>query len=142
MKVHKKLIMNLNYMREVNLKDLLGRDEVKLDRDGIADYLTGKTVLVTGAGGSIGSEISRQIATFKPKKLILLDIYENNIYDIQNELSRKMPEINKNIVIASVRDRSRMEQIFHKYRPQVVFHAAAHKHVPLMEDNPSEAIKK
>jgi len=133
--------VNLNKMRDVDLKDLLGRPEVKLDKAGISEYLCGKTVLVTGAGGSIGSELCRQIASFKPKKLILVDIYENNIYDIQNELSRKIPELEKQVLIASVRDRKRIDEIFNKYKPQVVFHAAAHKHVPLMEDNPSEAIK-
>lgn len=133
--------VSLNQMRDVDLKDLLGRPQVKLDRKGIEEYLTGKTVLVTGAGGSIGSELCRQIAAFKPLRLILLDIYENNIYEIQNELSRKIPELNKAVVIASVRDKRRMDEIFERYKPQVVFHAAAHKHVPLMEDSPSEAIK-
>lgn len=133
--------VSLNQMRDVDLKDLLGRPQVKLDRRGIEEYLTGKTVLVTGAGGSIGSELCRQIASFKPSKLIMVDIYENNIYEIQNELNRKMPELNKAVIIASVRDKGRMDEIFNRYKPQVVFHAAAHKHVPLMEDSPSEAIK-
>lgn len=133
--------INLNQMRDVDLKDLLGRPEVKLDRQGIEEYLTGKRVLVTGAGGSIGSELCRQIAAFKPSNLIMVDIYENNIYEIQNELNRKKPEQNKAVIIASVRDKRRMEEIFNRYKPQVVFHAAAHKHVPLMEDSPSEAIK-
>lgn len=133
--------INLNQMRDVDLKDLLGRPQVKLDRQGIEEYLTGKRVLVTGAGGSIGSELCRQIAAFKPSNLIMVDIYENNIYEIQNELNRKKPELNKAVIIASVRDKRRMEEIFNRYKPQVVFHAAAHKHVPLMEDSPSEAIK-
>lgn len=133
--------VNLNKMRDVDLKDLLGRDEVKLDKSGISEYLTNKTVLVTGAGGSIGSELVRQISMFNPKKLVLLDIYENSVYDLQNELSRKMPNLNKDVIIASVRDRQKIEEIFKEYKPQVVFHAAAHKHVPLMEFNPSEAIK-
>ncbi|MEG2018418.1 MAG: nucleoside-diphosphate sugar epimerase/dehydratase [Clostridium sp.] len=133
--------VNLNKMRDVDLKDLLGRPEVKLDREGISQYLEGKAVLVTGAGGSIGSELCRQIAAFKPSKLIMVDIYENNIYEIQNELNRRWPELNKAVIIASVRDKRRMDEIFNRYKPKVVFHAAAHKHVPLMEDSPSEAIK-
>ncbi|SHK18528.1 NDP-sugar epimerase, includes UDP-GlcNAc-inverting 4,6-dehydratase FlaA1 and capsular polysaccharide biosynthesis protein EpsC [Clostridium cavendishii DSM 21758] len=133
--------VNLNKMRDVDLKDLLGREEVKLEHNGISEYLTNKVVLVTGGGGSIGSELCRQIARFNPKELLILDIYENNAYDIQNELLRKYPELNQKVFIASVRDRRRLEQIFKDYKPEVVFHAAAHKHVPLMEFNPTEAIK-
>ena len=133
--------INLNQVRDVDLKDLLGRDEVELDKNGISDYLTNKVVLVTGGGGSIGSELCRQIATFKPKKLLILDIYENSAYDLQNELNRSIPELSKEIIIASVRDRRRLEEIFEEFKPDVVFHAAAHKHVPLMEENPQEAIK-
>lgn len=133
--------LDLKQVRDVDLKDLLGRDEVQLDKVGINDYLNNKVVLVTGGGGSIGSELCRQIAVFNPKKLLILDIYENSAYDLQNELTRFMPSLNKEIIIASVRDRKRMEEIFKNYRPNVVFHAAAHKHVPLMESNPQEAIK-
>ena len=133
--------ISMKSMRDVNLKDLLGRDEVNLDKDGISDYIEGKTILVTGGGGSIGSELCRQIANYNPKLLLILDIYENNAYDLQNELTMKMPYLNKQVIIASVRDKARLSQIFKKYKPDIVFHAAAHKHVPLMEDNPSEAIK-
>ena len=133
--------INLNHVRDVDLKDLLGREEVVLDKEGIDDYIKDKVVLVTGGGGSIGSELCRQIATFKPRKLVILDIYENSVYDLQNELSRNMPELDKAVIIASVRDKKKMEQVFEEYRPNVVFHAAAHKHVPLMEYNPGEAIK-
>ena len=133
--------VNLTKMRDVNLKDLLGREEIKLDKEYVGSYLENKVVLVTGGGGSIGSELCRQISRFNPKKLLILDIYENSVYDLQNELSRTVPNIEKIVIIASVRDRKRMSKIFKKYKPQVVFHAAAHKHVPLMENNPGEAIK-
>ncbi|MGG7078787.1 polysaccharide biosynthesis protein [Clostridium sardiniense] len=133
--------VNLTKMRDVNLKDLLGREEIKLDKADVEVYLKDKVVLVTGGGGSIGSELCRQIANFNPKKLLILDIYENNAYDLQNELNRSFPNVDKFVIIASVRDKHRMERVFKKYKPQVVFHAAAHKHVPLMEDNPEEAIK-
>ena len=133
--------IDLKKVRDVDLKDLLGREEVQLDKSGISDYLTDKIILVTGAGGSIGSELCRQIATFNPKKLLILDIYENNAYDLQNELSRNYPELNKEVIIASVRDKKRLEEIFDEFKPNVIFHAAAHKHVPLMEVNPQEAIK-
>jgi FlaA1/EpsC-like NDP-sugar epimerase len=128
-------------IREVKVEDLLGRDAIVLDNEGISDYITDKTVLVTGGGGSIGSELCRQIAKFNPKELLILDIYENNAYDLQNELKYNFPKLNLKVIIASVRDRRRMEKVFDEFRPEVVFHAAAHKHVPLMEDNPSEAIK-
>lgn len=128
-------------IREVEIEDLLGRDPINLNNIEICGYLKDKRVLVTGGGGSIGSELCRQIANFDPAELIILDIYENNAYDLQNELKRKMPHLNLKVLIGSVRDEDRMEQIFRKYRPQVVFHAAAHKHVPLMEDSPREAIK-
>ncbi|MGL4990055.1 MAG: polysaccharide biosynthesis protein [Sarcina sp.] len=128
-------------MRDVDLRDLLGRDEIKLDKTGIRDYVENKVVLVTGGGGSIGSELCRQIARYKPKLLLILDIYENNAYEIQNELRMKYPNLKQHAIIASVRERWRMESIFKDYRPQVVFHAAAHKHVPLMEFSPLEAIK-
>ncbi|WP_303864655.1 nucleoside-diphosphate sugar epimerase/dehydratase [Alkalibaculum bacchi] len=128
-------------IREVEIEDLLGRDPINLNNAEICGYLKHKRVLVTGGGGSIGSELCRQIANFDPAELIILDIYENNAYDLQNELKRKMPHLNLTVLIGSVRDEDRMEQIFRKFRPQVVFHAAAHKHVPLMEDSPREAIK-
>lgn len=133
--------ISLNEMRNVDVKDLLGREPVKLDNKGISDYITDKVILVTGGGGSIGSELCRQIVNYSPKELIILDIYENNAYDLQNELIRKYPDLNLKVLIASVRDKRRLEKIFEEYRPHVVFHAAAHKHVPLMEFNPEEAIK-
>ena len=128
-------------MREVDIKDLLGREEVKLDKEGIKGYIKNKTVLVTGGGGSIGSELCRQIAKHSPKRLIILDIYENNAYDIQNELKRKYSDLDLRTIIASVRDKDRLNKIFAEENINVVFHAAAHKHVPLMENNSEEAIK-
>lgn len=131
----------LSKVRNVDVEDLLGRKPVKLDTKGIKDYLEGKIVIVTGGGGSIGSELSRQIARFNPGKLIIIDIYENNAYDLQNELRYDFPDLDLDVLIASVRDKKRIDSIFNEYRPDVVFHAAAHKHVPLMEHSPSEAIK-
>lgn len=131
--------ISMKSLRNVEVEDLLGRDPVKLENDGIQDYITGKTVLVTGAGGSIGSELCRQIVAYQPKELLLLGHGENSIYLIHRELSPKGVKLIP--IIADVQDRTRLEQVFTKYQPQVVFHAAAHKHVPLMEDNPSEAIK-
>ena len=128
-------------IKDVDVEDLLGRDPVQLDNKGIEDYIKGKTILVTGAGGSIGSELCRQIAVFRPKKLILFDIYENSVYDIQNELKEDFPDMNMSVLIGSIRDRNRLHEVFSKYKIDVVFHAAAHKHVPLMEDSPKEAIK-
>jgi len=128
-------------IRDVNIEDLLGREPVKLDCTEIASFLEDRVVLVTGGGGSIGSELCRQIAAFKPKQLIILDNYENNLYDIQNELEFKHPDLYLVPIIANIREKSRLENIFRKYNPDVVFHAAAHKHVPLMEANPTEAIK-
>lgn len=128
-------------IREVKIEDLLGREEVTLNLNEISSYIKNENILVTGGGGSIGSELCRQIAKFKPKKLIILDIYENNAYDIQNELRYTYPQLELETVIASVRDLERLKLIFNTYKPSVVFHAAAHKHVPLMELNPSEAIK-
>lgn len=133
--------VSIQKIREVEIEDLLGRDEIKLDMDEICNYLKGRKVLVTGGGGSIGSELCRQIARFEPEELIILDIYENNAYDIQNELLRNYDDLNLKVLIASVRDRNRIEEIMKNDRPDVVFHAAAHKHVPLMEENPAEAIK-
>ena len=133
--------ISVNKMRDVDLRDLIGREEVKLDKSGIEKYINNKIVLVTGGGGSIGSELCRQIAKFNPKLLLILDIYENNAYDLQNELSYNEPNLNKKVIIASVRDKARLSQIISAYKPNIIFHAAAHKHVPLMEDNPPEAIK-
>lgn len=128
-------------IKDVELEDLLGREPVVLDNKGISDYLNNKVVLVTGAGGSIGSELCRQIAQFGPKLLVLFDIYENTVYDIQNELKHDYPNLNIKVLIGSVRDKDRLREIFDRYDINVVFHAAAHKHVPLMEDSPKEAIK-
>lgn len=133
--------ISFNKMKDVDLKDLVGREEVKLDKQGIEEYIKDKVVLVTGGGGTIGSELCRQIAKFSPRLLLILDIYENNVYDIQNELSYNEPNLNKKVIIASVRDKCRLNQVINEYRPSIIFHAAAHKHVPLMEDNPEEAIK-
>ena len=130
-----------NQMRKVSVEDLLGRDVIRVNLDEIADYLSDKVVLVTGGGGSIGSELCRQIADHRPKQLIIFDIYENNAYDIQQELKRKHPNLDLAILIGSVRDSRRIMEVFEHFRPQIVFHAAAHKHVPLMEYSPCEAIK-
>mgnify|MGYP000445220279 CR=1 FL=1 len=128
-------------VRDVNIEDLLGREPVNLDVNEVSSYVKGQVVLITGGGGSIGSELCRQIAEFEPKKLIILDTYENNAYDIQNELLYNKPELELYTVIANIREKQRLDNIFKKYKPNVVFHAAAHKHVPLMEANPTEAIK-
>ena len=128
-------------IRDVDVLDLLGRDSVQVDLSQIAEYLSGKTVLVTGGGGSIGSELCRQIAGHRPKRLVIFDIYENNAYDIQQELRRTHPGLELITLIGSVRDTERVNMLFGTYRPEIVFHAAAHKHVPLMEDSPNEAIK-
>ena len=133
--------VNMSKIRDVNIEDLLGREEVKLNNENINKYIKGKVILVTGGGGSIGSELCRQIARFGPGVLLIFDIYENNVYDVEMELNYKYPKLNKKIIIGSIRDVNRLEDIFQKYRPQVVFHAAAHKHVPLMENNPAEAVK-
>lgn len=134
----KKLFENL---RDVEIEDILGRDPIKLDNKNIESLIKEKVILVTGAGGSIGSELCRQIIKYKPQKLVMLDIYENNLYDIEQELKFKFPKMNIDAVIASVRDKKRLNQVFEKYKPYLVFHAAAHKHVPLMENSPLEAIK-
>ena len=128
-------------LREVDVQDLLGRDEIGADLNKIMRYIANKTVLVTGGGGSIGSELCRQIALHNPKELIVLDIYENNAYDIEQELKRKYPELKLLTLIASIRDENKIRDVFKKYRPQIVFNAAAHKHVPLMETSPNEAVK-
>ena len=133
--------VSVSMLREVQIEDLLGREPVNLEMDEIMDYVQGKTVLVTGGGGSIGSEICRQVALHNPGLLIILDIYENNAYDVQNELLAKYPDMNLKVLIGSVRNRKRIDSIFEQYHPELVFHAAAHKHVPLMEDSPNEAIK-
>ena len=133
--------VNVSKLRDVELEDLLGREPITVDMDSILGYVQGKVVLVTGGGGSIGSELCRQIANHKPKQLIIVDIYENSVYDIQQELKLKFPDLNLMVLIASVRNTNRMNYIFSKYCPNIVYHAAAHKHVPLMEDSPTEAIK-
>lgn len=133
--------VDIKKIRDVDIEDLLGREPVNIDIDEICGNIENQVVLVTGGGGSIGSELCRQISRFKPKKLLILDIYENNAYDIQNELKLKYDYLDLVVLIASIRDRKRMEQIFYSYKPNIVFHAAAHKHVPLMEANPTEAIK-
>ncbi|SNT24128.1 NDP-sugar epimerase, includes UDP-GlcNAc-inverting 4,6-dehydratase FlaA1 and capsular polysaccharide biosynthesis protein EpsC [Anaerovirgula multivorans] len=133
--------VSIKEIRDVEIEDLLGREPVKVDLEEISCYLTEKVVLVTGGGGSIGSELCRQIVGFHPRKLLIVDIYENNAYDIQNELVRKYPDLDLEVLIASVRDKRRLEEIFTLHSPEVVFHAAAHKHVPLMEASPQEAIK-
>ena len=135
---NKKLFENL---RDVEIEDILGRDPIKLDNNNIESLIKDKTILITGAGGSIGSELCRQIIKYKPEKLVMLDIYENGLYDIEIELKTKYPKSKIEAIIASVRDKKRLEEIFEKYNPYLVFHAAAHKHVPLMENSPLEAIK-
>ncbi|PKM55423.1 MAG: nucleoside-diphosphate sugar epimerase [Firmicutes bacterium HGW-Firmicutes-5] len=134
--------VSMSKIRDIEIEDLLGRDEVNLNVRQIASYIEGQVIMVTGGGGSIGSELCRQIAKFNPQKLIILDIYENNAYDIQNEiLSTYKKSINLDVIIASVRDREAIFEIVKEHRPDVIFHAAAHKHVPLMERSPKEAIK-
>ncbi len=133
--------VSVSKLQEVEIEDLLGREPVKTNIEEIMGYVSGKVVMVTGGGGSIGSELCRQIAGHHPKQLIIVDIYENNAYDIQQELVRKYRDLDLKVLIASVRNTNRMEQIFETYRPDIVYHAAAHKHVPLMEDSPNEAVK-
>ncbi|WP_261813679.1 polysaccharide biosynthesis protein, partial [Paraclostridium bifermentans] len=134
--------VDIKKIRDVQIEDLLGREPIKVNLAEMSEYLQNKVVLVTGGGGSIGSELCRQVASFNPKQLIILDNYENNAYAIQQELIRKYgSSLNLKTIIASIREEKRMDEIFNKYRPDAVFHAAAHKHVPLMEKSPSEAIK-
>jgi len=133
--------VNVSQLRKVDVIDLLGRDQIRVDLDSIMGYVKDKVILVTGGGGSIGSELCRQIATHKPKQLIIFDIYENSAYDIQQELVKKYPELNLKVLIGSVRNTNRVNSVFEEYRPNIIYHAAAHKHVPLMEDSPNEAIK-
>lgn len=134
--------VDINQIRSVEIEDLLGRDAIVLDNAKVEEYISDKTVMVTGGGGSIGSELCRQIAEHNPKTLIIFDIYENSSYDIQNELLREYGDsLDLKVLIGSVRDRKRLKAVFEKYRPNIVFHAAAHKHVPLMQESPFEAIK-
>lgn len=130
----------MNSLRDVQIEDLLGRDPVHLDNKNINSLIKNKTVLVTGGGGSIGSELCRQIVKYDPKRLVILDIYENNLYDIEMELRAEYPKLNLEAIVASVRDKARLNNVFETYKPEIVFHAAAHKHVPLMEKSPLEAI--
>ena len=134
--------VDVSKLRDVEVEDLLGRDPIKVDLDSILGYVKGKVILVTGGGGSIGSELCRQIATHQPKQLIIVDIYENNAYDIQQELKMKYEDtLDLVVLIASIRNKKRLQCIFEKYHPELIYHAAAHKHVPLMEVSPNEAIK-
>ena len=133
--------VSVSKLRSVDPQDLLGRDPIRVNLEEIFDYIHGKTVLVTGGGGSIGSELCRQIASAGPEQLIIFDIYENNAYDIQQELKRNYPELDLRVLIGSVRNTSRVDYVVGNYKPDLIFHAAAHKHVPLMEDSPNEAIK-
>ncbi len=133
--------VSVSKLRKVDPQDLLGRDPIKVNTEEILDYVCGKVVLVTGGGGSIGSELCRQIARAKPRQLVIFEIYENNAYDIQMELQRTYPELNLVVLIGSVRNTNRVDHVVGQYRPDLIFHAAAHKHVPLMEDSPNEAIK-
>lgn len=133
--------VSISKLRQVEVEDLLGREQIQVDLDAIMGYVSGKRVMVTGGGGSIGSELCRQIAANQPEMLIIVDIYENNAYEIQQELLRNYPNLKLVVLIASVRNTNRINQIFQTYKPQIVYHAAAHKHVPLMETSPNEAIK-
>lgn len=133
--------VSVSKLREVSIEDLLGREAINIDLDSVTGYVMGKTVLVTGGGGSIGSELCRQISKYNPKCLIIFDIYENNAYEIQQELKKKYPLLHLEVLIGSVRNTKRIESVMELYRPDIVYHAAAHKHVPLMEDSPNEAIK-
>jgi FlaA1/EpsC-like NDP-sugar epimerase len=133
--------LDVGRLREVDINDLLGRDPVSLDMEGIAHFLTDKVILVTGAGGSIGSELCRQLVAFKPRRLVLLEQAENNLFHIDRELRRAHPDLDVTPVIADICDRARLETVFATFKPNVVFHAAAHKHVPMMELNPGEAVK-
>ena len=133
--------VSVSSLKKVSVEDLLGRDPIQVNIDEILGYVKGKVILVTGGGGSIGSELCRQIAAHQPKKLIIFDIYENNAYEIEQELKRKHPELDLLTLIGSVRDTKRINKVFGEHKPQIVYHAAAHKHVPLMETSPNESIK-
>ncbi len=133
--------VSVSKLRKIQIEDLLGREPIRVNLNEIMGYVSNKVVLVTGGGGSIGSELCRQIASHNPKQLIVFDVYENNAYDLQQELRRTYPDLNLVVLIGSVRNTHRIESIFEQYRPNIVYHAAAHKHVPLMEDSPNEAIK-
>ena len=133
--------VNVSKLRDVDVEDLLGRDPIKVDMDSILNYVKGKIIMVTGGGGSIGSELCRQIAGHRPRRLVIVDIYENNAYDIQQELKQKYPKLDLVVLIASVRNTNRINRIMKEYHPDIIYHAAAHKHVPLMEVSPNEAIK-
>lgn len=133
--------VSISKLKDVDVNDLLGRDPIQVDLSSILGYVSNKVIMVTGGGGSIGSELCRQIASHNPKQLIIVDIYENTTYDIQNELKRNYPDLDLVVLIASIRNTKRMDMIFEKYHPDIVYHAAAHKHVPLMEDSPNEAVK-
>lgn len=133
--------VSIQAIQDVDIEDLLGRDMVKVDLGGISNHICGKTVMITGGGGSIGSELCRQLATYDPEALVIFDVYENNAYAIEQELHTKFPELMIHVLIGSVRDRARITAVMKTYQPAIVFHAAAHKHVPLMENSPLEAIK-
>ncbi len=133
--------VSVSKLKQVEIEDLLGREPVQINTEEVLNYVRGKTILVTGGGGSIGSELCRQIASHDPKQLVILDIYENNAYQIQQELIRKFPGLNLQVLIGSVRNTNRVNEVFESYRPDIVYHAAAHKHVPLMETSPNEAVK-
>lgn len=133
--------IHISDFKDVEIEDLLGREPIKVNLDEIVGYVTNKVIMVTGGGGSIGSELCRQIAAREPKQLIIVDIYENNAYDIQLELRRKYPDLDLKVMIASVRNSTKVNKLFETYHPDIVYHAAAHKHVPLMEDSPNEAVK-
>lgn len=133
--------VSISQLRDVDLEDLLGRDPVNVNLREISGYIEGKIVLVSGAGGSIGSELCRQVAKFRPRRLVAVDIYENTVFELAGEMQKLYPNLEFEVVIASVRSRERLEAVFNRYKPHVVFHAAAHKHVPLMEKNPGEALK-
>lgn len=133
--------VSVSELKEVEIEDLLGREPIQINTEEVLEYVRDKTVLVTGGGGSIGSELCRQIAAHHPRRLVILDIYENSVYEIQQELLRRYPELDMQVLIASVRNTKRIQAIFAEYRPDIVYHAAAHKHVPLMEESPNEAVK-
>lgn len=133
--------INATTIRNVEIEDLLGRESININLEMVMGYVNNKVVMVTGGGGSIGSELCRQISNYNPKQLIIFDVYENNAYNIQNELKRKHPELDLIVLIGSVRDSKRLDCVFSKYKPQIVYHAAAHKHVPLMEESPNETLK-